>query len=441
VDIDPERQRLIGELFEHLEDLDHYSLLGVFPQDDRKAVKDAYYRVVGIFHPDKYFGKRLGPFKEMLEAIFARLTDAQDVLGRRQRRELYDQQLKVRFAAAGRPWGTHLEVPILTKLRRVASAEAAGAKTPDVSAEPAPSSPPQARPAEITGVRAPKAPPLPSDLVSRELGRPSVPAPPIEPVISEVPPPPVSTGRAAVPPVSSSAPPSTPSQRPMGMADRRQALARKLRPSQPPNHPPETAGVVLPKEEAAAHVRRAFDERMAAVDKTREAQVKKHLDSAEAAERAGDATGCANSLRFALSLDPDNPSIREKLVVADRRAAAAMADTYLGQARLAEQNGQMADAARAYGRAALGKSSAHLYLKAAECLLVLGADLRTAAELAKKGLELAPKDASLHLALGRAFLGAGMRSSAEREINLASQLAPEDDTIRDWLKRLKRREV
>jgi tetratricopeptide (TPR) repeat protein len=180
---------------------------------------------------------------------------------------------------------------------------------------------------------------------------------------------------------------------------------------------------------------------MSLSSRAREAQLRRHLDSADEAERSGDATACANSLRLALTIDPDNLQIRERLTGAERRAATAMADTYLAQGRLAEQNGHLAEAARGFARAAFGKSNPQLYLKAAECLLTLGKDLRTAAEFAKNGLELAPNDAQLHLALGRSFLGAGMRSSAEREINLASRLAPEDDTIRDWLKRLKRREV
>jgi hypothetical protein len=94
VDLDLPKKRKILDLFYRLESLSHYELLGLPPGADRKAVKAAYYEVVGVFHPDRYFGKSLGSFKPKLEKVFARLTLAHDVLSRAQAREEYDAYLE-----------------------------------------------------------------------------------------------------------------------------------------------------------------------------------------------------------------------------------------------------------------------------------------------------------------------------------------------------------
>mgnify|MGYP003338887439 CR=1 FL=1 len=53
-------------------------------------MKKAYYVAAPEFHPDRYFGKNLGSFKAKMEAVFARITLAHDVLTARERRVEYD---------------------------------------------------------------------------------------------------------------------------------------------------------------------------------------------------------------------------------------------------------------------------------------------------------------------------------------------------------------
>jgi curved DNA-binding protein CbpA len=67
--------------------------LGVSQSSDKKQIKQAYYEAVGLFHPDKYFGKKVGAFKPKLERVFARLTEAHDVLTHSSARQEYDQYL------------------------------------------------------------------------------------------------------------------------------------------------------------------------------------------------------------------------------------------------------------------------------------------------------------------------------------------------------------
>jgi curved DNA-binding protein CbpA len=94
VDLDLPRRRKIVDYFYRLDTTDHYELLGVQPDADKKAIKEAYFRVVGLFHPDSYFGKNLGSFKPKLERVFQRLTEAHDVLTRNPTRVAYDAYLE-----------------------------------------------------------------------------------------------------------------------------------------------------------------------------------------------------------------------------------------------------------------------------------------------------------------------------------------------------------
>lgn len=93
VDIDLPRKRQVLDYFYRLDMLSHYELLGVAGNADRKTIKEAYFKIVGTFHPDKYYGKKLGNFKPKLERVFQRLTEAQDILARSQSRADYDAYL------------------------------------------------------------------------------------------------------------------------------------------------------------------------------------------------------------------------------------------------------------------------------------------------------------------------------------------------------------
>jgi curved DNA-binding protein CbpA len=93
VDIDPELRKWIVELHGQLERLTHYDLLGLRRSADAKDVKRAYFRLAGLVHPDRFFKKRIGRFKPMIDAIFARVTEAHDTLRDAERRAQYDAAL------------------------------------------------------------------------------------------------------------------------------------------------------------------------------------------------------------------------------------------------------------------------------------------------------------------------------------------------------------
>lgn len=94
VELDHAKKKKILDLHHALEDRSHYDLLGVPGDAEKKAIKAAYYALAPEFHPDKYFRKRLGSYKQKIEAIFDRLTLAHDVLTSKQRRAEYDAYLE-----------------------------------------------------------------------------------------------------------------------------------------------------------------------------------------------------------------------------------------------------------------------------------------------------------------------------------------------------------
>jgi hypothetical protein len=75
-DLPLEMKERIVRFHRRIKKLNRYEVLGLEPNADRAELKRAYYAASKELHPDRYFGKDLGPFREMLGDIFARLTEA-----------------------------------------------------------------------------------------------------------------------------------------------------------------------------------------------------------------------------------------------------------------------------------------------------------------------------------------------------------------------------
>jgi curved DNA-binding protein CbpA len=93
VDLDAETRAYVLAMHGRLEGLSHYEMLGIPRAAEKKAVKRAYFDAVGMIHPDRYFGKKLGPYKLKMEQIFARLSEAYETLLSPEKRTLYDATL------------------------------------------------------------------------------------------------------------------------------------------------------------------------------------------------------------------------------------------------------------------------------------------------------------------------------------------------------------
>ncbi len=93
VDLERDHRRKILDSYYRLGELDLYEVLGVPRTSDKKAIKRAYYELASVHHPDRFFRKRLGSFKQKMEAVFSRVTEAHDTLVDKERRAEYDAYL------------------------------------------------------------------------------------------------------------------------------------------------------------------------------------------------------------------------------------------------------------------------------------------------------------------------------------------------------------
>lgn len=58
----------------------YHEILGVTADADARVVKKAYFALSKKLHPDRYFRRRTGPFKELIESCFKRLLEAYELL-------------------------------------------------------------------------------------------------------------------------------------------------------------------------------------------------------------------------------------------------------------------------------------------------------------------------------------------------------------------------
>ncbi len=434
-DLDRERRRRVLDIFHRLDDLDHYELLGVPPDADKRSIKKAYYSLAPEVHPDRFYGKELGSFKPKMEAIFGRITIAHDTLVRTERRQTYDELLA----------GLHGE-------RRGA---------------PLSSSPPVPEPApEPTGMF-PSAPPGAPDL-------------PVEPIEAFVPAPPAElASESEWPELSYQATPSS-SRNVESDQARRAALARKLgaaaraaisvRPHAVPSPTPPPPAVA-PED----HLR-ALKQMSAAVRAQQRANERRgaSMPPPSSASLPPPASSLGFAPTVAVSSSAPPPPSRVASSASSRntpgprppaeapRAAAAVApvvaapiarvapaappprvepatpDELVDEADRAAAGGDWSAAARGYREAleAGALADADLYCKAARACLRDGDDLLLALEYAGEATRFAPQWVDARLVLVEALLETGQDASARLELDQARGMAPRDARIADLSRRL-----
>ena len=72
VDIAIDEQRQILGLADAMDDLSQYEFLGLAPTHDMRAIKRAFHETSRRLHPDTYYGRHLGRFREILAELFRR---------------------------------------------------------------------------------------------------------------------------------------------------------------------------------------------------------------------------------------------------------------------------------------------------------------------------------------------------------------------------------
>lgn len=149
-DLTVDQKKKILAYYYRLDDLDHYMLLGVTKDMVKKDFKRSYMALAAVFHPDRYFKKNLGNFKDKVTELFNRITEAHDTLIDAEKRAEYDAYMAE--VAVTRGMEAMLEQAVAASSKAAAEAQAAAAAAPPPPApEPVPSGP---SPAEIAARKA-----------------------------------------------------------------------------------------------------------------------------------------------------------------------------------------------------------------------------------------------------------------------------------------------
>jgi curved DNA-binding protein CbpA len=378
IDLDPDLRRRVIDAFRDLDRRDHYALLGVENSADKKLIKRAYFELAAAFHPDRYFRKRLGSFKVRMEAVFARLTIAYDTLSKNETRSEYDAYLSEQRIS--RAIEEHLASGLAQAKQAEAHVESLVLAAEPLAPVPAPRVPVSSHGVDLGARR--------DALARRLLG-----------------------GNGAR---------SVPSQA------ERSAMA-----SAGGTHSP---GGAMQTSDAVTALRRRYEERMHRA-KAHEAQ--KFATQAEAALASGDAVAAANAFRIAANLNASDAELERKASEARVKADTLLADTYMRQARYEETQGQWPEASRSWARvckAAPNHPIAHE--RAANAAVKASGDLHAAVRFGQRACELEPKNALFRVTLATCYSAAGMALNARRELDTAAQLAPQDGTIQNMIKRV-----
>ena len=400
VDLTVEQRQRILDLFYRVKELTHYALLGIERTADKKVVKRAYYELTSHFHPDKFFRKRLGAFKGKMETLFARITQAHDVLVDKAQRAEYDAYLDDFDRSRG------IEAMLKDVLAEMEHAEmgvqaVATADMPPVEILQATSSP--TPPSPVTAVTA----------VARESSHaPEESTPNLQ--------------RRIIPPADARA--------------RRELLARRLLGSRaPPARPTAPAAGAAAQAHLTTHaavdaLRRRYTDR---VEQARKFQANKYAANGAAALAQKDAVAAANAYRVALSLQPDDAALKAAFEEAQSASDTILGESYERQALYQEKSESWTDAATSWTRVTKARpSDARAHERAANALVRAGGNLHDAAALAKRAVELSPEDGKFKLTLANVYVAAGLTLNAKRELEAAAHLLPGDDTVQALLKRV-----
>lgn len=90
----------IALMYRSLPRRDHYQLLGVPRTADTEDIKAAYANLSREIHPDRFYKMELGDKRDMLDTVFARVSEAYETLRDSSKRVAYDRSLVPAAAAA-----------------------------------------------------------------------------------------------------------------------------------------------------------------------------------------------------------------------------------------------------------------------------------------------------------------------------------------------------
>ena len=390
VEIDGVLQERIIQAFHRSEKLNHYELLGVAMDAERVEIRNAYFALSKVFHPDAYYGKRLGSFKPKMEVVFRKVTDAYEAVGRAKKREAYDRYLKQSIAvSAAEKQMDRVEERAKAMSKALTRAPIAERQAQPVAAtavakdwQPS-AAPPKDAPSVVPGTPEYDRMQRKRELLERKLG-----------------------GRSQRParrgrPVRSMPAPTAKVGQKTALRD----LTRSLK---------QTA-VLTGGVDRAAH----------------------HIENARVAEADGDLAAAATALRMAIALDSNSAELQQHYQRVNSHLRVQLLDIHREQAKYEEDNNLWAAASISWAKVAEAAPDDPLApRRAAKAIMAAGGDLRKARDFALRSLELASDSLETRVLLARIYIGAGMDASAAKELDEAAKLDPGHEMVKNLRKQL-----
>ncbi len=93
VELSIEQVQHVDEVFAQLRSKTAFELLGLERGASKKDVKRAYFKLSKEFHPDRFYGKKLGVYGDRLTQIFQAIKAAFDLLSDDERRAAYEESV------------------------------------------------------------------------------------------------------------------------------------------------------------------------------------------------------------------------------------------------------------------------------------------------------------------------------------------------------------
>lgn len=390
VEIDGVLQERIIQAFHRSDKLNHYELLGVAMDAERVEIRNAYFALSKVFHPDAYYGKRLGSFKPKMEVVFRKVTDAYEAVGRAKKREAYDRYLKQSIAvSAAEKQMNRVEERAKAMSKALTKAPIAERQAQPVAAtavakdwQPS-AAPPKDAPSVVPGTPEYDRMQRKRELLERKLG-----------------------GRSQRParrgrPVRSMPAPTAKVGQKTALRD----LTRSLK---------QTA-VLTGGVDRAAH----------------------HIENARVAEADGDLAAAATALRMAIALDSNSAELQQHYQRVNSHLRVQLLDIHREQAKYEEDNNLWPAASISWAKVAEAAPDDPLApRRAAKAIMAAGGDLRKARDFALRSLELASDSLETRVLLARIYIGAGMDASAAKELDEAAKLDPGHEMVKNLRKQL-----
>jgi curved DNA-binding protein CbpA len=369
---------------------DLFELLEISLECDKRDIKRAYFKLSKEFHPDRYFGKELGPFKECLQNVFKALSQAADFLSDDERRAEYQtmihSQRELRDLEMALKQATDAA---LEEDRRLAAGEG---------------------PSEVRGV---------ADGTAADAVPQSVSAPP-------------SGGFAASPSEARAIGSGRWARK--GSGERPIVGGAEVPGRAGPPPPPRAEAQAGADRPGSRLVQKMLSHRLT---DERASKARSHFEEADRQARAGQWVTAAANFKLAATFVPDNADYAARLREAEAKAAGIQAHTHLRRGQFEEKAGRLDAAARCYELGARLAPSSEAFSRAADMFLKTR-QLKKALEYGIKAVELEPVSVVGHLVLAQVFRESKQLVDARRSLERVLELDPQNKSAKDLLREVQK---